>query len=115
MTLSDAAVRQARTNGKNYTLKDADGLALYVSASGARIWNFRFYWAGRQQRMSFGTYPEIGLKVARTRRDAARALVAAGVDPRVHRRKERAAAHAAAVHTFKAVFHLWRTFKAPTG
>lgn len=112
MTLSDATVRQARPNGKNYTLKDSDGLALFVSASGSRIWNFRFYWAGRQQHMSFGTYPEIGLKEARARRDAARALVATGIDPRVHRRKERAAMRAAAVHTFKAVFHLWRAFKA---
>ena len=112
MALSDATVRQARPKATHYTLKDTDGLALYVSVSGSRIWKFRFYWAGQQQRMSFGTYPEIGLKEARTRRDEARALVAQGVDPRVHRRNQRAAAIAAAENTFRAVFQTWRAFKA---
>jgi hypothetical protein len=39
----------------------------------------------KQPRISLGTYPEISLRDARAQRDVARALVARGIDPRVHR------------------------------
>ncbi len=75
-------------------------------------WHFRFYWGGKQPRIWLGIYPEISLRDARTRRDEARNLVAKGIDPRVHRRQERAAAAAASANTFEAVFRLWCDFKA---
>ncbi|HRP94941.1 MAG TPA: tyrosine-type recombinase/integrase [Rhodocyclaceae bacterium] len=111
MPLTDTAVRQARSTGKDYTLRDGDGLALFVGANGAKNWHFRFSWAGKQPRISLGTYPEISLKEARELRDHARALVAKGVDPRINRRQERKAALVAASNTFRAVFQAWRGFK----
>lgn len=111
MPLTDTAVRQAKPTGRDYTLKDGDGLALFVGASGAKNWHFRFSWAGKQPRISLGTYPEISLKEARELRDQARALVAKGIDPRIHRRQERKAALVAASNTFEAVFQAWRGFK----
>ncbi len=48
------------------------------------------------------------MREARARRDEARNLVAKGIDPRDHRRQERAAA----ANTFEAVFQLWCDFKA---
>ncbi|WP_234706333.1 Arm DNA-binding domain-containing protein [Xanthomonas citri] len=44
MALTDTAVRQARTTGKDYTLNDAHGLLLFVSAKGKKKWHFRFSW-----------------------------------------------------------------------
>lgn len=85
MALSDTAARQAKPADKNYTLPDIDGLSLYVATSGTKSWHFRFMWAGKQSRMSLGTYPEISLKEARLLRDKARSSVARGVDPRVAR------------------------------
>jgi len=111
MALSGTNVRRVRARDKDYTLSDTDGLALFVSARGSKYWYFRFCWGGKQQRISLGTYPEIGLKDARARRDEARSLVAKGIDPRAHRRHERAAL-VAAVTTFATVFHLWRGYKA---
>jgi len=87
-------------------------LALFVAARGAKSWHFRFSCAGRQPRISLGTYPEVSLKEARELRDEARALVAKGIDPRVHRRRARKAAVVAAENTFEAVFQRWRNFKA---
>jgi len=43
----------------------------------------------KQPRISLGTYPEISLGDARALRDVARALIARGIDPRVHRQLER--------------------------
>ncbi len=54
MALTDTAVRQAKPSGKNYTLKDSGGLALFVGLKGAKQWHFRFYWLGKQARISLG-------------------------------------------------------------
>lgn len=76
MPLSELTIRHARITGKNYTLCDFDfdGLSLWVTKARSKLWLFRDYWEGRQQRMSFGAYPS--LKRARERRDEARKLIA---------------------------------------
>ncbi|MPZ42855.1 MAG: DUF4102 domain-containing protein [Betaproteobacteria bacterium] len=112
MPLTDTVVRQAKPGRRDLTLKDTDGLALFVSVTGAKSWHFRFSWSDKQPRISLGTYPEISLKDARELRDQARALVAKGIDPRVHRRQERKAALVVGENTFEAVFERWRGFKA---
>ena len=89
MPLTDTVVRQAKPGRRDITFKDTDGLALFVSVTGAKSWHFRFCWADKQPRISLGTYPEISLKEARELRDQARALVAKGIDPRVYRRQKR--------------------------
>lgn len=61
--------------------------------------------------MSLGSYPQIGLKEARTRRDEARTLVAQGINPYEHRKQQRLAVHAAKEHTFEAVFNQWVEFR----
>ncbi|WP_433861467.1 tyrosine-type recombinase/integrase [Pseudomonas thivervalensis] len=111
MALSDTTVRQARITGNDYTIGDTDGLALNVTARGGKIWRFRYYWAGVQKRMSLGSYPQISLKEARTRRDEARALVAQGINPYEHRKQQRRAVRFAAEHTFEAVFNQWVEFR----
>lgn len=107
MALSDLAVRQAKATGKAYTLPDLDGLSLAVTAEGGRTWHFRYYWAGKQKRMSLGTYPEVTLREARSLRDEARALLAKGTNPRVHRKQKRTAVRLADENTFEAVYRKW--------
>ena len=89
MVLTSTAIRHAKPRAKNDTLPDFDGLALFVNTKGTKSWHFRFSWAGKQPRISLGTYPEIGLRDARVLRDIARALIAKGIDPRDQRRLER--------------------------
>ncbi|WP_024780670.1 tyrosine-type recombinase/integrase [Pseudomonas corrugata] len=111
MALSEMAIRHARITGNDYTLGDSDGLTLNVAASGGKIWLFRYYWAGKQKRMSLGCYPQVSLKDARIRRDEARALVAQGINPYEHRKQQRRATRSAAEHTFEAVFNQWVEFR----
>ena len=54
-----------------------------------------------------GTYPDTNLKVAREKRDQARALLAAGVDPSEARRSEKAAKSQVATNSFEAVAREW--------
>lgn len=107
MALSDATVRHARRTGKAYTLGDLDGLSLAVSEQGGRSWHFRYCWAGKQKRMSLGTYPEVSLKEARAVRDQARALLAKGTNPKLDRKQKRRAVRLADENSFKAVFVMW--------
>lgn len=112
MPLTDTAVRNAGPRDKDYAVADTDGLALFVTTTGSKIWHFRFSWAGKQPRISLGAYPEFSLKDARAQRDEARAMVERGVDPRVQRRQARQAAQRSAENTFDAVYKRWRAFKA---
>ncbi|KAF1687351.1 integrase [Pseudoxanthomonas broegbernensis] len=107
MPLTDIAVRQARATGKAYTLGDGRGMALNVAANGSKNWHFRYRWLGKQRRMSLGTYPEVSLKEARTRREAARALVARGVNLQEYRKHERLVRHMAEEQVFQTVFDTW--------
>ncbi|WP_458379631.1 tyrosine-type recombinase/integrase [Serratia ureilytica] len=111
MALSDTAVQQAKSTGKAYTLGDTYGLSLAVSADGGKSWHFRYSWNNAQKRLSLGTYPEISLKEARSRRDEARELVARGINPRKHRNQERHLALLAEEHTFLKVFEQWFEFR----
>lgn len=107
MAISDLTVRQAKAADKTYSLPDTDGLGLVVAPTGGKSWHLRYYWLGKQKRISLGNYPEIGLREARTLRDEARALLAKGINPHTDRKQKRHAVKLAADYTFKAVFDAW--------
>lgn len=111
MALTDTAARQAKPKEKAYTLPDTLGLSLYVATSGIKSWHFRFTWLGKQARISFGTYPETGLKEARSRRDEAREDIARGVDPRESRKEKKAGLIEAGGQTFRRVYDEWLAFR----
>jgi len=107
MSLSDLMVRQARAVDVRYTLADGDGLGLVVMPTGGKSWHLRYYWLGKQKRMSLGNYPQVSLREARVRRDEARALLAKNINPCLDRQQKRRALELADGYTFKAVFDAW--------
>jgi integrase len=84
-------------------LFDGAGLALWVMPDDAKRWRFAYRHGGKQKSLTFGSYPEISLASAREARDAARKLLAAGVDPSTHKRAMRAAQAIAAANTFEVI------------
>jgi integrase len=111
VALTDTAARQAKPREKGYTLADSLGLTLYIADTGVKSWHFRFTWLGKQVRISLGTYPEIGLKEARARRDEAREEVAQGKDPRESRRMKKTERLGAQERTFRRVYDEWLEFR----
>jgi hypothetical protein len=81
---------------------------LLVKPSGARLWRFKYSFAGREKLLAFGDYRDVSLKRAREKRDHARRLVADGVDPSAERKAERIA-HAS---TFRAIAEEWIALQA---
>lgn len=113
MALTDTAVRQAKPKARPYKLFDSQGLYLDVKPSGSKLWRFKYRLAGKEKLFAIGTYPEVSLSKARIERDAARTLVAAGVDP-VHDRKDRERQNATnAENTFEALANEWLAYNAP--
>ena len=107
MPLNNTAIRNARPGDKARKLFDGGGLYLEVSPSGGKWWRLKYRFEGKEKRLSLGVYPEVSLKDARERRDAARQLLAHGVDPSAHRKAQKAAQAERGAHTFEVVAREW--------
>lgn len=84
-----AALKAAAIAGKSRKINDGGGLILEARPTGAGWWRLRYWRDSKEGMLSLGTYPEVSLKDARTRRDEARKLVAAGGDPSEKRKVEK--------------------------
>ena len=90
MSVTDAAIHDAKPASKPYKKADGGGLYIEVWPNGAKYWRLKYRFAGKEKRLSFGVYPGATLAEARQRREEARTLLANGVDPGEIREKERA-------------------------
>ena len=107
MPLTDTAIRKAKPADKPVRLYDERGLYLEITPSGGKWWRFKFRVNGKENLLSMGTYPDVGLKQARERRDAARQQLVEGIDPSAARKAEKAAKQAQALNNFEAVSRAW--------
>lgn len=91
MALTVARIDNAKPEAKNRKLHDTDGLFLLVTPAGGKWWRLKYRYAGKEQQLSLGTYPEVSLSDARIARNDARKQVAAGINPSDERKKFKAA------------------------
>ena len=103
----DAACKQAKPTGKTVRLFDGGGLYLEVSPSGGRWWRLKYRFDHKEKRLSLGTYPDVGLKNARNRRDDARKLLASGVDPGANRKALKASRVDRVANTYEKHLPSW--------
>jgi Arm domain-containing DNA-binding protein len=59
MALSELTVRNAKPRDKAYKLSDDRGLYLLVGPNGTRGWRLKYRFAGKEQLLSLGTYPDV--------------------------------------------------------
>ncbi|MBN3064383.1 integrase arm-type DNA-binding domain-containing protein [Pectobacterium aquaticum] len=86
MALTDIKVRSAKPEEKPYKLTDGNGMFLLVHTNGSKYWRLRYRSDGKEKTLALGVYPEVSLSEARQKRDEARKLIAAGVDPNEHKK-----------------------------
>jgi hypothetical protein len=72
MPLTDTKIRKAKPVGNPKQLFDERSLYLEVSPAGGKWWRLKYRFGGKDKRISLGVYPDVILKDARDRRDAAR-------------------------------------------
>ena len=113
--LTALQVKNAKPREKLYRMFDGGGLYLEVAPTGSRIWRLKYRQPnGKENRLTFGPYPEITLQEARERRLDARKLMLNGVDPARYRDDAKRRAVEEAANTFEKVAREWYTNKVPT-
>ena len=103
MALTDTAAKNAKPTDKPRKVMDEKGLFLLVTPNGGKWWRLRYKFDGKEKLLSLGTYPEVGLKAARKKRDEARELIAAGVDPGENRKAQKASNRLLAANSFEVI------------
>jgi integrase len=102
-------ITRAKPREREYKLTDGAGLYLLVKPNGRKLWRLNYAYLGKQRTLSFGAWPDVGLADARDRRDEARKMIAAGLDPS-HEAKLAAAREMLSEETsFKLVAEEWVT------
>lgn len=107
MTLTVKEIENSKAGTKPQRLFDEKGLYLEVAPSGGKWWRLKYRFDGKEKRLSLGTYPDVSLKSARTKRDEARTLLADGVDPGEQRKAMKVARAGRAANSFEVVGREW--------
>lgn len=98
---------------KTIRLYDGRGLYIEFAPAGGRWWRLKYRFEGRERRLSLGTYPDVGLKEARDKREAARQQIAAGIDPAMQRKAEKQSLVDGSENTFRAIGREWFALVSP--
>jgi hypothetical protein len=92
-----------KADAKPRKYSDGGGLYLFVPTNGSKLWRQAYSFGGKQRVSSHGAYPAVSLAAARKARDAAKELLAQGVDPGRQKRIEKIRAADAPENSH----HLW--------
>lgn len=112
--LTATQIKSAKSQDKEFSLTDGDGLHLRVRPNGSKVWIFKYYHPVTKKRtnMSFGSYPEVSLAKARQLRIDSREKLAEGISPKQHRDLENKTKKFTATNTLKKVTKEWIKVKA---
>ncbi len=107
MPLTDIQIRKAQSKDKPYKLADGGGLYIEIATSGGKLWRMKYRYAGKEKRLSFGSYPIVSLADARQSRDDAKRLLANNTDPSEVKRIEKQQREIVSSNSFEAVARDW--------
>ncbi len=110
MPLQDSQCKNAVTPDKGVTkLFDGGGLFLQIDNKGRKYWRLQYYRPNDKKKdiLAIGIYPSMSLKTARLKRDEAKLLIAAGIDPKQRQKQQDDAAKENTTNTFESVARQW--------
>ena len=81
MPLNDTAIRNIKPKDRPFKLADGNGLYLFVTPTGSRLWRLKYRFGGHERTLSIGAYPAVTIKMARDAREQAKTMLATGIDP----------------------------------
>src|SRR5690349_14987053 len=84
--LTDSMIKRAQPRATKYTLSDGAGLHVLVHPTGAKYFQFRFWYDKRQHVLQLGVWGKLSLKQARDDIAACHQVLREGKDPRVERK-----------------------------
>lgn len=113
MPLTDLAARKAKPGPRDYKMADGKGLTLLVRTNGAKLWRFRYRFAGKEKMLSLGVYPEVSIAEARDRLENARKTLRDGNDPSLEKRRAEIERRSASAASFEAMAREWHRLNEP--
>lgn len=111
--LTNTEVQKAKPKEKEFNLVDGNGLALRIKPNGSKLWIFIYYrpYTKKRTSLSLGTYPAVSLAEARSKRSAAKELLAKDIDPKEHREETNRLSEAAHSNTLEHIAEKWLEVK----
>lgn len=109
MKLTKAECDRLKPKEKPYKKFDGGGLYLEVMPKGAKLWRLKYYFHGKEKRLSLGAYPKITLKEARNKREEARKLLDDGVNPSIDRKLKKLDQKTNSSNTFESIAREWHS------
>ncbi len=116
--LTNTEITQAKPKDKDgklvqNTLFDGGGLMMRVRPSGSKVWVFRYYkpFTKKRTHIGFGSFPDVSLADARSKRDIARKLIAKDIDPKTHKTGTDQKEKDALENTFGKMAEKWHDLK----
>ncbi len=89
MALTEVKIRKTKHSDRAVKLTDGNGMHLLIHPNSSKYWRLQYRFAGKQKTYALGVYPTISLSEARERRDAARKLLANGIDPSAKKQEDK--------------------------
>ncbi|QBB72106.1 DUF4102 domain-containing protein [Pseudolysobacter antarcticus] len=87
--LTEKLIKSLKQKQKPYKVPDGDGLSLLVTAKNAKLWVWRFRFAGSENMLGLGPHPEVSLAEAREKSQFLRAAKRRNENPAEVWRRER--------------------------
>ena len=112
--LTVTAINQAKAKDKPYKISDEKGMYLYIQSSGSKLWRFDYRYNAKRKTLALGSYPDLSLSEARSKRDNARNLLANDVDPNALKKATKAAKQNLDSNSFEVVAREWIATKMQT-
>jgi integrase len=95
MALTELAVKKLSKKSNRYEIHDGGGLYLRVTPAGAKSWVYRYQFENRPRRLTLGSWPGIGVAIAREKCSQAMQELQTGIDPGRKAQEAKAALKAA--------------------
>jgi integrase len=103
MPLTNYEVQNAKGGEKLTKLSDSEGLQLWITPKGSKIWRMAYRFNGKQKTYTIGDYPTVSLRLAREEAAKAKRQLVEGKDPSAAKQASKAARVTASANTFEAV------------
>lgn len=103
MPLTDTNIRNLKPSDVPTKHSDGGGLHVRLNPNGSKLWRLSYRFEGKQKTLALGAYPAVSLAAARKKREEAKVLLAACIDPGTAAKEEKAAKRAVSENLFSTI------------
>ena len=106
---TDIQIRNLKPSvaGKLFKKAVGNGLFIVIKADGSKHWHFRYRFDGKENTLSMGRYPSVGLSHARDEAVKAQKLIVQGINPSNAKKQAKEARYGKQANSFELMAREW--------